>query len=197
MAAPDPEPPAPGPVLGAGHIFPTGERLPVTVTQARWRCGASAQRSRPRRTGSLAGSPGTVIAARAGPRGGYGAPPLRLGKAVEHGAHLVGARRWRRTARLPGSSRTPSASGPATTGSKPSASTSAATAARSRVSSPAIAMALRPGVPAGRASSSRSWYPMWLNALTTREPARNAWTISLDEVRGSVRSSRMPSTSHQ
>jgi len=36
-----------------------------------------------------------------------------------------------------------------------------------------------------------------LKALTTREAGRKAWTISLLEERGSVRSSRMPSISHQ
>jgi FAD/FMN-containing dehydrogenase len=51
----------------------------------------------------------------------------------------------------------PAARGPATTGSKPRASTRCATASTSSGSSPAIAMALRPGVPAGRDSSSRSW----------------------------------------
>ena len=49
---------------------------------------------------------------------------------------------------VPGSRRTPSASGPATTGSKPSASTSGGDRGDVAGSSPAMAMALRPGVPA-------------------------------------------------
>ncbi|GIE62800.1 AraC-like DNA-binding protein [Actinoplanes octamycinicus] len=56
----------------------------------------------------------------------------------------------------PGPIAAPDASGPATTGSKPSVSTSSATAATDPGSSPAIAIALRPGDPAGRAPSSRS-----------------------------------------
>ncbi|HUN35118.1 MAG TPA: hypothetical protein VMU95_24210 [Trebonia sp.] len=58
---------------------------------------------------------------------------------------------------VPGCSRAPAASGPASTGSKPRASTRDATTATSAGASPAIAMALRPAAPGGRASASRSW----------------------------------------
>lgn len=75
-------------------------------------------------------------------------------------------------ASAPGSSMMPDASGPAITGSKPRSSISRDTASRSAAASPAIAMALRPGAPAGRASSSMSWYPMCPSPFTTRAPAR-------------------------
>lgn len=60
-------------------------------------------------------------------------------------------------ASAPGSSMIPDASGPATTASKPRSSTRRATTPRSSGSSPAMAIARRPGDPALRASSSRSW----------------------------------------
>lgn len=75
-------------------------------------------------------------------------------------------------ASAPGSSMMPDASGPAITGSKPRSSISRDTASRSASASPAIAMALRPVAPAGRASSSMSWYPMCPSPFTTRAPAR-------------------------
>lgn len=75
-------------------------------------------------------------------------------------------------ASAPGSSMMPDASDPAITGSKPRSSTRAETISRSAAESPAIAIALRPRSPEGRASSSRSWYPMCPSAFTTRAPAR-------------------------
>lgn len=75
-------------------------------------------------------------------------------------------------ASAPGSSMMPDAKGPAITGSNPRSSMSRDTTSRSSAESPAIAIALRPGAPAGRASSSRSWYPMCPRPLMTRAPAR-------------------------
>lgn len=72
----------------------------------------------------------------------------------------------------PGSSMIPDARDPAITGSKPRSSTTRDTASRSAADSPAIAIALRPDAPAGRASSSMSWYPMCPSPFTTRAPAR-------------------------
>lgn len=72
----------------------------------------------------------------------------------------------------PGSSIIPDASDPAITGSKPRSSISRDTTSRSAAESPAIAIALRPDVVAGRASSSMSWYPMCPSPLTTRARAR-------------------------
>lgn len=75
-------------------------------------------------------------------------------------------------ASAPGSSMMPDASPPVTTGSNPRSSTSRDTTSRSSPDSPAIAIALRPDAPAGRDSSSRSWYPMCPSPFTTRAPAR-------------------------
>lgn len=72
----------------------------------------------------------------------------------------------------PGSSMIPDASDPAITGSKPRSSIRRDTTSRSAAESPAIAIALRPGAPAGRASSSMSWYPMCPRPFTTRARAR-------------------------
>lgn len=75
-------------------------------------------------------------------------------------------------ASAPGSSMIPDASPPAITGSNPRSSTRRDTTSRSAADSPAIAIALRPDAPAGRASSSTSWYPMCPRPFTTRAPAR-------------------------
>ena len=75
-------------------------------------------------------------------------------------------------ASAPGSSMIPDASDPAITVSNPRSSIRRDTMSRSAAVSPAIAIALRPGAPAGRASSSMSWYPMCPSPLTTRAPAR-------------------------